>query len=419
MTGALWTDLIDRWLLLFFAASGAALVIGNWFLENHRHQRLIKSIPIRVHVNGIRGKSSLVRMIAGALRAGGIETIAKTTGSATRFIDKDGIDHPIDRPGAPTIIEQVAVLRQYADPSTEAVVFECMAINPDYQNVSENKIVQATDGVILNVGFDHTEALGDTIPKIAKSLSNTVPANAHLFVGESDEDALEVMRLAAKSRKTTLHEMTGETIEPDEVRSLGPFVFPENVEIALSIAERHGVSRTDALEGIKNAPDDPGASKLFEHTIDDATLYWVDMFGVNDTGSITDNVDRVIDWIDDDLAIFILLNSREDRPDRAIQFAEFLAEDMKFDAVILSGGYQEEIQDRLQEGGVSDEKVYRLKEADYDEFEILLKDLIGKTDKKSIALIGMANIHTEAADMIREKLGKSSAKSDFDDDDQQ
>ena len=40
----------------------------------------------RIHVNGIRGKSSVTRLIAAALREGKVKTLGKTTGTAARTI---------------------------------------------------------------------------------------------------------------------------------------------------------------------------------------------------------------------------------------------------------------------------------------------------------------------------------------------
>ena len=56
---------------------------------------MFSKIPIRIHVNGTRGKSSVTRLIAAGLRAGGKRTFAKTTGTAPRVIDSIGIDRII------------------------------------------------------------------------------------------------------------------------------------------------------------------------------------------------------------------------------------------------------------------------------------------------------------------------------------
>ena len=43
-------------------------------LEYQNHQKSLDSIPIRIHVNGTRGKSSVTRLIAAGLREGKIKT---------------------------------------------------------------------------------------------------------------------------------------------------------------------------------------------------------------------------------------------------------------------------------------------------------------------------------------------------------
>lgn len=364
-------------------------------------------------MNGIRGKSSLVRMIAGALRQGDIETIAKTTGSATRVVDKYGEDQPVYRPGAPTIIEQVSLLNDYVEPSTQAIVFECMAINPNYQFVAEHKIIKATDGVILNVKHDHEEALGWTIPDIATSLGNTVPESSDLYIGSTESVASDVLAEIADQRQTRMHQITGDNINSNEIKDLGPFVFPENVEIAIAIAQKHGVSREDALQGIRKCNADPGASKLYKHEFDKKTLFWIDMFGVNDTDSITENVERVIDWLDKDPSVYVVLNSRSDRPDRAEQFAEFLAIDFSFNGVVLVGDYQSEIQERLLDNGVCENSILRMKDDTEDALENIIKAVLDSGANQHIAMIGLANIHTKAADIIRARLEQDDNASDM------
>ncbi|CAN5555367.1 hypothetical protein BH23CHL5_BH23CHL5_06000 [soil metagenome] len=66
------------------------LVAAYWAMSLARHQRRLKQLDVRVHVNGIRGKSTVTRLVASVLREGGFVTIAKTTGSAARMIGPDG-----------------------------------------------------------------------------------------------------------------------------------------------------------------------------------------------------------------------------------------------------------------------------------------------------------------------------------------
>src|SRR6058998_2837088 len=108
---------------------------GVW--ETRRHRRNLRRIPVRVHVNGTRGKSSVTRLIAGGLRAGGPRTFAKTTGTAARMILPDGSEVSVYRIGPPNIIEQTRIVRRAVETGAEALVVECMAVTPELQPLSE------------------------------------------------------------------------------------------------------------------------------------------------------------------------------------------------------------------------------------------------------------------------------------------
>ena len=65
-----------------------------------------------VYVNGIRGKSTVTRMIDGGLRAGGWKVFCKTTGTVPMVIGVDGTARPLVRRGRANISEQVRVLHR-------------------------------------------------------------------------------------------------------------------------------------------------------------------------------------------------------------------------------------------------------------------------------------------------------------------
>src|SRR6058998_3737786 len=92
---------------------------GAW--EYSRHQRNINAIPIRVMVNGTRGKSSVTRLIAAGLRSGGIKTLGKTTGTKPRLIYPNGSEVAIIRPGKANIIEQRMVFSKAVALGVEAL----------------------------------------------------------------------------------------------------------------------------------------------------------------------------------------------------------------------------------------------------------------------------------------------------------
>ena len=59
-------------------------LLARWRAESAAHRRRVDGLEWRVHVNGIRGKSTVTRIIAGMIREAGIVTVAKSTGTSRR-----------------------------------------------------------------------------------------------------------------------------------------------------------------------------------------------------------------------------------------------------------------------------------------------------------------------------------------------
>src|SRR5512143_640452 len=164
-------------------AAGLA-AYGVW--ETRRHQRHVERIPVRVHVNGTRGKSSVTRLIAAGLREGGVRTFAKTTGTMARMILPDGREMDVYRVGRPNIIEQTRIVRRAVEFGAQALVIECMAVLPELQPVAELRLVQSTVGVITNARADHLDVMGPGVDDVALALAETSPRNGHLFTAQRE-----------------------------------------------------------------------------------------------------------------------------------------------------------------------------------------------------------------------------------------
>ena len=105
--------------------------------EQLAQKRNVKKIPIRVNINGIRGKSTVTRLITGILTEAGYKTVGKTTGTEARMIYwfQDEEDPIVRKPQGANIGEQLEVLQKSVDLGAEALVCECMAVRPEYQDV--------------------------------------------------------------------------------------------------------------------------------------------------------------------------------------------------------------------------------------------------------------------------------------------
>lgn len=65
------------WLLII--ACAAVLIIG--IIEKRRHQKNIDALPVRVNINGIRGKSTVTRLTTGILMEARLQNSRKNDGN--------------------------------------------------------------------------------------------------------------------------------------------------------------------------------------------------------------------------------------------------------------------------------------------------------------------------------------------------
>jgi poly-gamma-glutamate synthase PgsB/CapB len=306
---------------------------GLW--EFYRHQKNVSSIPIRIHVNGTRGKSSVTRLIAAGLRAGGIHTLAKTTGTLPRIIDDIGLEVPIIRPHGANIIEQVKVLRYAARRHPQAIVMECMAVQPQYQWVCEHLLIRSTIGVITNARPDHLKEMGPTVYDVARSLCNTLPPGKVAFT--SEDKMLPVMQKEANRLHCDLHHVDSSDITDKDLSAFGHLEHRDNVALALEVCRHLGVDRQKALTGMHHSFPDAGALHIYTVSDGEKTVSFTHAMAANDPESTLAIWLRVQDQLLPDSKVITLVNTRTDRFDRSIQLLEMFVENITCDYLMLTG----------------------------------------------------------------------------------
>ncbi|HHY45832.1 MAG TPA: poly-gamma-glutamate synthase PgsB [Firmicutes bacterium] len=332
---------LDPFILMTLALVGAGIY------EKAGLDRAVGRIPIRIHVNGTRGKSSVTRLIAAALRGGGLRVLAKTTGSAARLVLPDGAEVALNRRGGASILEYVPVLREAARQRVDAVVIECMAVRPEYQRFTEREILRATIAVITNARCDHMDEMGETEEDVARALCSVIPGEGAVFTAEDLH--LEIIRREAKrrgSRVVTLNEAgfpPGDCGEVAEIASrLSYLEFEENIGLALAVARYCGVEPDAARSGILGVTPDPGALKIWKaRWPGDSLTYFVNAFAANDVDSarrVVARVTTILPLASASSRIVGILNCRADRPDRTRQWADALIKGhFPVDVVIATG----------------------------------------------------------------------------------
>jgi poly-gamma-glutamate synthase PgsB/CapB len=379
-----------------------SLLIWHWRRTHQEHEARIEQLPIRIHVNGIRGKSTVTRLIAGVLREGGFRTVAKTTGSAARLIHEDGNESPIQRKGAATILEQIKIIKEHVKPETEALVIECMAVNPIYQNVSQHQIVKGNITIITNVREDHQDLMGHTLPEIADSLSNTIPVNGLLITAEDRLALREQLANNAAANGSDFLYADPAIVTDEDLKAFNYLTFKENLAIGLSIAKMLDIPHDIAMRGMHKAIPDIGAVFVQRTKMRGKEIVWAPLFAVNDRESSIISVEALRAYHKPNATRIGILNNRFDRAVRAIQFAEIAASDLKLDYYITFGAYEEQVTAHMVSLGYPRERIINLGVSKQPSLDEIIDQIAALVEGEEALLIGMVNIHTAQAELLME-----------------
>ena len=313
----------------------ALVLIASGLLEFRYHQLVLSSIPIRIHVNGTRGKSSVTRLIAAGLRAGGKRTFAKTTGTAPRVIDSKGIDRNIHRLRRPSIGEQVRLLKYFSSENPDVVVMECMAVQPQYQWISEHQMVKSHIGVITNARPDHLDEMGPTEVDVVKSLCNSIPVGGTLVTAEDKHK--DILQSVADRNQSEIFFSDESSVSEKDLNNFAYIEHPQNVAIALDVCHKMGVERDIALSGMHSVRPDLGALVVWKLLGKQGSLQFVNGMAANDPVSTLQIWKFVIDRYPTTSGTAVFFNSRDDRPLRTKQMLELTFEEIKPEYFIIRG----------------------------------------------------------------------------------
>lgn len=326
------------------------VIVGLLVGESLVIRRRVRSLDVRIHVNGTRGKSSVTRYIAAALRADGRRTWAKITGVRPTIILPDGSLRPIKRRGAARVQEQFSIMRQAVRDRADCLVLECMSIQPELQAL-EGRHFNAHVYILTNVHDDHREALGDNLRDQIHALCSAAPRDSIIVTVPGEHlSALEGIAHTRGSRIV----IAGSLAEP-LARRLPDGVFPSNVALAVATAGLYRISPERVLAAIL---EDESHREPTVAAVSGEPAF-ADGFAVNDVPSARSFVDHWRRQYEDRKSLAIIFNARADRPLRSVSFATYLSAIDGLDRIILIGSHAPFMYRALRAAGLPAARITR------------------------------------------------------------
>lgn len=373
---------------LIYMSFFAFIVLFIGIREHKKLNRNINRIPTRILINGVRGKSTVTRLITGILKEDKQRVAGKTTGTSPRlfFWDSDEEEPVIRSLQGPNISEQKMMVHKVARRGVDAFVTECMAVNPEYQDVFQDKFVKANITVITNVMEDHLDVMGPTVKQIAEAFGKTIPYNGYLVIPPTTYQ--RYFNKIAKSRGSKVIVADVDAIDEQYLTEFPFMMFAENAALGLAVADILDIDKEVALKGMLNAPVDPGAMRVHQFGAQTAPSFFFNGFAANDATSTINIWHKIQEQDYPSHNKVVVMNCRDDRVDRTIQFSEDVLPKMEMDTLILTGRTVTPVVEAFEAGKLKARNLVNLEKRSTD--QVLAE--ITKLPANSL-IYGIGNIH--------------------------
>ena len=152
-----------------------------------------------IHVAGTNGKGSTSHMLASVYQSAGYRVGLYTSPHLKSFTERIRLNgQPIPEPDVARFVLQHQALIERIEPSffevTVAMAFDFFARAAVDMAIIEvglggrldsTNVITPVASIITNIGYDHTDILGETLPQIAGEKAGIIKAGVPVFIGET------------------------------------------------------------------------------------------------------------------------------------------------------------------------------------------------------------------------------------------
>jgi len=171
-----------------------------------------------VHIAGTNGKGSSAHMIAAVLNRAGFKTGLYTSPHLKKFTERIRVDgKEVEESFVVSFVEKIRKDIEHIRPSffeiTVAMAFDYFA----YQEVDiavvevglggrldSTNVISPLVSLITNIGYDHQEMLGETLPEIAFEKAGIIKENTPVVISESQSEVKQVFEKSAAEKNSEL-----------------------------------------------------------------------------------------------------------------------------------------------------------------------------------------------------------------------
>lgn len=171
-----------------------------------------------IHVAGTNGKGSTSHMLAAIFQEAGYRTGLYTSPHLRDFRERIRVGgEMIDKDFVIDFVGRIRSLSEAIDPSffevTVAMAFDYFAAQKVEIAIVEvglggrldsTNVIRPELSVITNIGYDHMQMLGDTLPRIAAEKAGIIKKNIPVVIGEHNHETAPVFEEKAALENATL-----------------------------------------------------------------------------------------------------------------------------------------------------------------------------------------------------------------------
>ncbi|MFA9452958.1 MAG: poly-gamma-glutamate synthase PgsB [Candidatus Aminicenantaceae bacterium] len=319
---------------IIVVVAGLIALVLFYAVESFRLEKNRRCLALRICVTGARGKSSVTRLLAAALREGGFKVLAKTTGSRPMLLLPDGSEVELNRRGRPSVLEQLKVMRRAVELSADVVVAELMSIRPKTLAIESRRIFKPNILLITNARPDHTEHWGPSQETAARCLASAIGPDCTVFVPDEEMRPLWEEAAARKGAEIcTVKFVNAEAVaehfpnpDMDDISDT-PLRFESNVQLVQAVTDSLNIDRELAEKGIRRSLPDLGGLRIWswQPNLDGPVWDCVSAFAANDPDSTRMVLEKLTALgLINGKPVIGLLHLRRDRGDRTLQWLEAL-----------------------------------------------------------------------------------------------